>query len=70
MDTGSIVGAWVVEALLGEGGIGQVWRVRNRHAPEIVRALKVIHPAFLAAPGLGDEVRRRMLREDDRKAGP
>src|SRR5512135_3197605 len=58
MASGTRLGPYVIEALLGAGGMGQVWRA---HDPRLERdvALKV-----LPADALGDDTARaRLIRE-------
>ncbi|MBI2942799.1 MAG: SUMF1/EgtB/PvdO family nonheme iron enzyme [Candidatus Wallbacteria bacterium] len=49
---------WQVEGVLGEGGMGTVWRARNQLTEEPV-AIKCMREL----PGAGDEGRQRFLRE-------
>jgi serine/threonine protein kinase len=53
-----VLGQYVVLDLLGEGGMGQVFKARHRRLDRI-DALKVIRPRFADQP----EVLRRFLRE-------
>jgi serine/threonine protein kinase len=52
---GDVVDRYVVEALLGEGGVASVYRVRHR-ALESRHALKVLHT-------IGSDVTDRLLAE-------
>jgi formylglycine-generating enzyme required for sulfatase activity/tRNA A-37 threonylcarbamoyl transferase component Bud32 len=58
MRPGEIVDRYIVEALLGEGGMARVYRVRHQ-ALGSLHALKVLHPHLLAH----DELRGRFLAE-------
>lgn len=55
---GAVVGGYVVEALLGRGGMGEVWRARDRSLLRPV-ALKVLSPES----DLDPSVRARFVRE-------
>jgi hypothetical protein len=50
---GRVVGAYRVEALLGDGGMAQVYRARHLHL-ESVHALKVLDPRLLVHADLRD----------------
>lgn len=53
----SRVGPYEVTALLGEGGMGKVWRARH-HALHRDDALKVLPEIFAADLGIGCEAAR------------
>jgi serine/threonine-protein kinase len=55
---GSVLGGYVVEARIGAGGMGEVWRARD---PSLLRhvALKVLSPEANASPS----IRARFVRE-------
>ena len=55
---GTRLGRYVLEALVGEGAMGQVWRARDPQLDRAV-AIKVVHPAVAASPDGGP----RLLRE-------
>ncbi|MHC4779883.1 MAG: protein kinase domain-containing protein, partial [Planctomycetota bacterium] len=57
-DQGSTVGAYRLDGLVGEGGMGKVFAARNEATGENV-AVKLIHKAYCANP----EFIRRFLRE-------
>src|SRR5437867_10920776 len=57
LEEGTVVGSYVVGAVLGEGGMGVVHRARHRDLGREV-ALKVLHPTI---PGADDD--DRFLRE-------
>jgi serine/threonine-protein kinase len=40
------IGVWVVEKQLGKGGMGSVYRCRNRHASRIHAAIKLLDPVL------------------------
>lgn len=63
-DPGESIAGYVVESVLGTGGMGTVYRVRHRTLPRSV-ALKVLQSQFSADPG----VRARFDREADIIAG-
>jgi len=57
---GTVIGAvWEVEQSLGKGGMGSVYRCRNKHAKRIKAAIKLLDPAFQFHP----EAKARFLRE-------
>ncbi|MCA9566870.1 MAG: protein kinase, partial [Myxococcales bacterium] len=53
------IGDWVVEAPLGQGGMGSVYRCHNALAPRIRAAVKVVHEL----PGEDSADRERFVRE-------
>ncbi len=55
---GTRLGRYVLEALVGEGAMGQVWRARDPQLDRAV-AIKVVHPSVVASPDGGP----RLLRE-------
>ncbi len=55
---GVTIGRYRLEALLGEGAMGQVWRARDPQLDRAV-AIKVVHPTIAANP----ESSARLLRE-------
>jgi serine/threonine-protein kinase len=58
---GARIGPYVLVALLGKGGMGEVWRASRRgEGPRRDVALKLPHPAFL-----GSQFLRRFARERD-----
>lgn len=61
---GSLVGSWVIEARLGSGGMGVVYRARNRHLGRI-EALKMLKPDVPA----NLELRKRFEKEARSAAG-
>lgn len=63
-DAGESIAGYVVESVLGTGGMGTVYRVRHRTLPRSV-ALKVLQSQFSADPS----VRARFDREADIIAG-
>ncbi|BDH55293.1 serine/threonine-protein kinase [Tsukamurella sp. PLM1] len=63
-EPGESIAGYVVESVLGTGGMGTVYRVRHRTLPRSV-ALKVLQSQFSADPG----VRARFDREADIIAG-
>ena len=63
MTPGDQIRDWTIDALLGQGAMGQVYRVRNRHHPGIVRALKVIRPDLAADPAADRLLRAAFLEE-------
>lgn len=54
---GERVGDWIIEATLGEGGMGAVYRVHSALTPRLSAALKVLKPTADA------EARARFVRE-------
>jgi serine/threonine-protein kinase len=58
LETGSIVGDYQIIGVLGEGGMGKVFKVRNTIS-ERVEAMKVLLPDLAGEPDLAD----RFLRE-------
>ncbi len=54
---GDRIGDWVVESVLGEGGMGSVFRCHNALTPRIRAAVKVLKPDHF------DDVRVRFMRE-------
>lgn len=58
LQPGAIVGGYVIEALLGKGGMGEVWRAQDRSLLRPV-AVKVLSPEANAEPSL----RARFVRE-------
>jgi Tol biopolymer transport system component len=58
LSSGSRLGSYEVVALLGEGGMGQVYRARDTRLNRTV-AIKVLSPGIAAAPGF----RERFARE-------
>ena len=54
-----LVDVWIIEQRLGQGGVGTVYRCRNRDAPRIRAAVKLLSPSLAASA----EVRRRFVRE-------
>lgn len=64
VDPGEVIAGYVVESILGTGGMGTVYRVRHRTLPRSV-ALKVLQSQFSADPS----VRARFDREADIVAG-
>ncbi|ADG76978.1 non-specific serine/threonine protein kinase OS=Tsukamurella paurometabola (strain ATCC 8368 / DSM / CCUG 35730 / CIP 100753 / JCM 10117 / KCTC 9821 / NBRC 16120 / NCIMB 702349 / NCTC 13040) OX=521096 GN=Tpau_0335 PE=4 SV=1 [Tsukamurella paurometabola] len=63
-EPGEVIAGYVVESVLGTGGMGTVYRVRHRTLPRSV-ALKVLQSQFSADPS----VRARFDREADIVAG-
>ncbi len=59
--SGAVLGGFRLLEVLGEGGMGVVFRAENLHAPSLIRAIKVIRPEFAARP----DFRQRFLREAD-----
>jgi eukaryotic-like serine/threonine-protein kinase len=57
LEPGDRLGDWTIEATLGEGGMGAVYRVRSVHSDRLVAALKVLKPS--AEP----EAAARLVRE-------
>ena len=58
-ETGQIVGDYRVEGLLGTGGMGSVYRVRNLITNR-QEALKVLLPSLTSAPDLADRFSREI----------
>src|SRR6478672_3306098 len=58
LETGSIVGDYQIIGVLGEGGMGKVFKVRNTISDR-VEAMKVLLPDLAGEPDLAD----RFLRE-------
>lgn len=58
------MGSYRLEALLGQGGMGEVWRAQHRLLARPA-AVKLIRPALLAGarPGVAEEMQRRFARE-------
>ncbi|MEZ4320845.1 MAG: serine/threonine-protein kinase [Myxococcota bacterium] len=57
---GMVIGrVWEVEAPLGKGGMGTVYRCHNRDAKRIMAAIKLLDPAFQFHP----DAKARFLRE-------
>src|SRR5262249_2659476 len=52
-------GRFQIEALLGQGGMGRVFRARDLLLDEHV-ALKVLHPEFVERPGALERIRREV----------
>jgi serine/threonine protein kinase len=50
---------WVIERSLGAGGMGSVYRARNRHAAKIKAAIKMLSPSLVHHP----EAKTRFVRE-------
>lgn len=57
MEQGERIGAWVLERLLGEGAMGEVWRAHKASDPTVVAAFKRIKGEITS------ERARRFLRE-------
>jgi serine/threonine protein kinase len=62
LGAGDALGPYEIEAALGEGGMGQVFRARNRDSGELV-ALKVVKPGLV-----GDEQSARRFLHEARAA--
>jgi serine/threonine-protein kinase len=58
LPAGTVVGAYVIEALQASGGHGLVFRARHLSSGKLV-AIKVLHPALLTLPRMAE----RFLRE-------
>src|SRR5687768_2640837 len=54
---GDRIGEWVVDSVLGEGGMGAVYRVHSALTQRLEAALKVMKPT------LAEDARRRFVRE-------
>ncbi len=59
LQPGDEIDVWEVEARLGSGGMGSVYRCRNRRAHRILAAIKVLDSAFRKHP----EAEARFIRE-------
>lgn len=57
--TGHRIDDWVVDAPLGHGGMGSVYRCHNAHAPRIKAAVKLIDPSI----SRDSQVQQRFARE-------
>lgn len=64
---GRVLGTCQIEALLGKGGFGAVYRARQIGLGRIV-AVKIILPAFMAADAQEEQKWRKMLLRFDREA--
>jgi len=58
-DPGDVIDIWQVEARLGSGGMGSVYRCHNQRAKRILAAIKVLDGAFRKHP----EAEARFVRE-------
>jgi len=56
---GQQIDVWIVDEVLGKGGMGSVCRCHNVHAPRILAALKILDPAFRH----DEDIRARFVRE-------
>ena len=62
------LGAYELEALLGQGGMGEVWKAKHRYLSRPA-AVKLIRPGALQAdPGNGNQLDRRFAREAEATA--
>lgn len=59
---GTTVGHYILEAELGRGTYGVVWRAVHRHDPDLRVAIKIVHPALV-----GDPAFVRSLKEECRR---
>lgn len=59
LQSGEMVGVWVVECALGKGGMGSVYRCHNRHTERILAAIKLLDPAIMHY----SDARARFVRE-------
>jgi len=58
-EIGEHIDVWIIEEALGTGGMGTVYRCRNRHAPRILAAIKLLDPSL----SQHEEARLRFVRE-------
>jgi hypothetical protein len=65
MEAGDRIDGWVVEARLGSGGMGSVYRCRNASTERIVAALKVLDRSLRSNP----DASTRFVREAEILAG-
>ncbi|MCA9493438.1 MAG: serine/threonine protein kinase, partial [Myxococcales bacterium] len=61
MKPGDTIDVWVVEAQLGTGGMGSVYRCHNRSATRILAAIKILDSSLRTNP----DASRRFVREAD-----
>ena len=58
MKPGDQINVWVVEAVLGGGGMATVYRCHNRHAPRILAAVKLLDDAMARYPNAKERFQR------------
>ena len=57
LNRGDRIGEWVVDSVLGEGGMGAVYRVHSALTQRLEAAVKVMKPT------IAEDARQRFVRE-------